>query len=287
MKYETAVLTGEIRKKLGGTFTEVSNGFTHYELKGPESGELVILIHGFSTPMFVWDPTYWVLVDEGFRVLRYDLFGRGYSDRPKEQYDQNIYIKQLHELIQKLQLENQKASLVGLSMGGIISVLFALKYPEFVKRITLVDPAGFPIKINQPFVLKIPILKDITYKLIGHKAMIARTPNNFYRPENFPRYVGKFTLQFKYKGYLRAIMSTLNNMRVSEYEYAYKELNSKNIPVQLFWGEQDKTIPYSTNEKVRAIIPKIKFHSIPEAGHLSHYERPDKVNPLLIRFLKS
>jgi hypothetical protein len=39
MKYETAILTEEIREKLGGTFTEVSNGFTHYELKGPESGE--------------------------------------------------------------------------------------------------------------------------------------------------------------------------------------------------------------------------------------------------------
>jgi pimeloyl-ACP methyl ester carboxylesterase len=54
-----------------------------------------VLIPGFSVPYVIWDPTFEDLVEKGFRVLRYDLFGRGYSDRPDAIYDLELFDRQL------------------------------------------------------------------------------------------------------------------------------------------------------------------------------------------------
>ena len=60
----------------------LSDGFTHYELGGPPTGHLVVLAAGFSVPYYIWDPTFSALTEAGVRVLRYDYYGRGFSDRP-------------------------------------------------------------------------------------------------------------------------------------------------------------------------------------------------------------
>ena len=55
----------------------------HFTMTERPTGCTVVLAHGFSVPYFVYDPTFEFLTQAGFRVLRYDLFGRGFSDRPQ------------------------------------------------------------------------------------------------------------------------------------------------------------------------------------------------------------
>ena len=88
---EKKELTGNERKGTSGQYIKLSGGITHYQLAGPDTGKVVILVHGFSVPYFIWDGTYEYLVKQGFRVLRYDMFGRGYSDRPNVVYNQALY----------------------------------------------------------------------------------------------------------------------------------------------------------------------------------------------------
>ncbi len=97
MNFESEEMSDEIRNKQSEESVKLSDGTTYYELGGPESGDVVVLVHGLTTPFFVWDPTFEMLIQKGFRVLRYDLFGRGYSDRPKAKYDDDFYDKQLIE----------------------------------------------------------------------------------------------------------------------------------------------------------------------------------------------
>ena len=106
MEFETQELTQSIRNTLGGTFSEITDGYTHYQMKG--EGECVVLVHGMTTPFFVWDPTFEFLVKHGFKVLRYDLFGRGYSDRVNQEYNAELFDRQLYELLKVLELSNQK-----------------------------------------------------------------------------------------------------------------------------------------------------------------------------------
>src|ERR1044071_6113424 len=84
---ENLTLDDAARRGVPGSFVRLSAGVTHYELAGPPGAATVLLIPGFSTPYNVWDPTFDGLVQAGFRVLRYELYGRGWSDRPDAQYE--------------------------------------------------------------------------------------------------------------------------------------------------------------------------------------------------------
>jgi pimeloyl-ACP methyl ester carboxylesterase len=131
---EMRVIDEIVRASAPGQFVRLTGGFTHYELAGPDDGLLVVLVHGFSVPCFIWDPTFAGLVDAGFRVLRYDLFGRGYSDRPEVIYNQALFDRQLCELLDALGFTTP-VNLVGLSMGGAIVVGFAAQHPERVRAL--------------------------------------------------------------------------------------------------------------------------------------------------------
>ena len=74
-------------------------GRTHYQIAGPPSGDVVVLIHGNAAPLITWDETVGPLVDAGYRVLRYDIFAHGLSDVPTlRRYDKTLYENQLSGL---------------------------------------------------------------------------------------------------------------------------------------------------------------------------------------------
>jgi hypothetical protein len=78
---ETKTMNETARKNASGKFIQLTAGITHYEEDGADSSKVVILVHGFSVPYHIWDGTYDSLVQAGFHVIRYDEFGRGFSDR--------------------------------------------------------------------------------------------------------------------------------------------------------------------------------------------------------------
>ena len=101
-------LTADIRAEAPGSFVELSAGVTHYELRGDPDGTCVVLIHGNAAPSVTWDHTIEDLCDAGLRVLRYDLFGHGFSDRPRlRRYDRQLYNTQLAELLSSLEIPDQ------------------------------------------------------------------------------------------------------------------------------------------------------------------------------------
>jgi hypothetical protein len=96
---ETRELNDTTRKGAGGSFIALPDGVTHYELCGDENGIPVVLTPGFLAPYFIFDHTFDFLVRNGFRVLRYDLFGRGFSDRPAVPYGIELFVHQLRDLL--------------------------------------------------------------------------------------------------------------------------------------------------------------------------------------------
>ncbi|MCF6194890.1 MAG: alpha/beta hydrolase, partial [Kangiellaceae bacterium] len=136
---ESNELTSETRKAIGGTFIETPNGFVHYQLEGPENADLVVLVHGFSVPGYLWEPTYQFLLEQGFRVLRFDLFGRGLSDRPDVRYGLDFFSDQINDLLIALDI-NRPIQLLGLSMGGPVVTRFTHQHPEKVNTLILQDP---------------------------------------------------------------------------------------------------------------------------------------------------
>ena len=283
---ETRELNEETRASVPGSFARLSSGYTHFELGGPEDGGPVVLVHGFSVPYFIWDPTFEFLTNSGFRVLRYDLIGRGYTDKPGIRYDIDLFCKQLTELLDTLGLEY--SSLIGLSMGGPISATFTARHPERVRKLVLIDPAGVrPVVLPKAIISEIfPIMDKVFSGLFRNKRRTKEFASDFYNPANIKGFVRRYMVQVKYKGFTHALLSTMHNGMLGDFSATYRKIGELDIPTLLFWGRNDKTVPFEYSDNLRAAIPEVEFHAFENCGHIPHYERPDEANPILLEFLK-
>ncbi len=310
---EIKELNVETRASADGSFIQLPNGVTHYELSNPENnsplplgegvgrrGEPVeavrdvVFVHGFSVPYFIFDPTFKFLTESGFRVLRYDHFGRGLSDRPRARYNLDLFVDQLSDLLDALRLAStglnagaRPVSLIALSMGGPIASAFTLRHPERVDKLVLIDPVGArPIALSPALkAAKIPFVAEAILGLIGGEALIKNAAKDFFDPAWVAHFISQYRVQMQYKGFKRAILSTLRNNMLDSFIHVYEALGKTDKPVLLFWGRQDTTVPFEHSDDLRAALPKVQFHAIDNCGHIPHYEKPDEVNPILLEFL--
>lgn len=282
---ETLELSESTRAALGGEYIRLSEGVTHYELAGPAEAPTVVLVHGFSVPLFIWDPTFSALTQAGLRVLRYDLFGRGFSDRPAGRYDLERFVRQLAELLEALAI--QRAALVGLSMGGPIVTAFTVRFPQRVSRLVLIDVAGVRA-LRLPFYLRLGLLPgigELALSLVGGERLVRGAANDFFDPRLVQAFQERYRQQMRYRGFLRALLSTLRSGMLGDFSAFYRTLGQLNLPLLLIWGRDDRTIPYEHAEQLSRLLPRAQLVTIPNCGHIPHYERPEEVNPLLITFL--
>ncbi|MEW5733639.1 MAG: alpha/beta hydrolase [Thermodesulfobacteriota bacterium] len=282
---EDMALDAKARAKLPGAFLTLSQGRVHYELSGPEDGKPVVLVHGFSTPMFVWKGLAPYLAGKGFRVLRFDLYGRGLSDRPDAPYDADTYDRELMEIIRAAGLKTP-VDVVGLSMGGAVSVNFCARHPNLVDRLVLIGPAGMPQKETVLMSLvKVPGLGEILMAGLGGFTIRQGAKRSIVNPELIPGFTAEFTPQTRYKGYKRAILRTLRNFPMFNLEKAYLTLGGQDRKVLLIWGEGDVIVPFENSRKVLSAVPQAKFVPVAGAGHMPQYEKPQEINPLIAAFL--
>ncbi len=284
-----SMLNENARKLAGGAFIVLSEGMTHYQLEGPDDGLPVILVHGFSVPAFIWDPTFDALADAGFRVMRYDLFGRGYSDRPRGRYDLARFDRQLVELVSALHL-GPAVAVLGLSMGGAIAVGAADRHPDLVRKLVLIDPAGMPSQMPSGFrILQLPLVGELLMVTVGKSMLVSGLQSDFYKPGRMAalmdRYRDQYMAQMTYPGFLRALLSTIRYGPLGTMADAYARVGKQERRVLLLWGREDSTVPFAVSADVVSLMPNVDFHPIDDAGHVPHLEHPEQVNPLLIDFL--
>jgi pimeloyl-ACP methyl ester carboxylesterase len=284
---ETKDIDSSARDAAPGQFVSLTDGFTHYELEGAENQRVTVLVPGFSVPMFIWDPTFEGLVSSGLRVLRYDLFGRGYSDRPDTVYNQACYDRQLYEVLHALNMSTP-IHLVGLSMGGAVAVGFTASHPELVRKLVLIDPAGMPMK-ESPLMnlIRIPGFGEWLFDTFAEKLIVANLAKDFYTRHLVAELQAKYRTQMQYRGFKRALLSTLRQGPLHTMAEAYTRVGHLSKPVLLIWGKKDCTVPFALSDKVRSALPDADFQAIENAGHIPHYEQPELVNQLLVNFLQA
>jgi len=284
---ETKELNDAARKTSGGSFISLLNGITHYELSNEGQENTVVLVHGFSVPGFIFDPTFNFLTTSRFRVLRYDLFGRGFSDRPDTRYNIDLFVKQLSDLLNALRF-NSPVNLIGLSMGGPITATFTTRHPSRVRSLTLIDPAGAK-PVSSKLLLKLakmPIVAETLFGLVGSERLIKSVAKDFFDPDLVEHFIGKYRVQMQLKGFKRALLSSIRNNMLDSFVDTYEQVGKAGKPVLLFWGRNDRAVPFEHSHHLRVTIPNMEFHPIENCGHIPHYERPEEVNPILLDFLE-
>ncbi|KAI1759199.1 alpha/beta-hydrolase [Hypoxylon sp. FL1150] len=110
---------------------------------GPEDGEKVLLVHGISTPAIALGDLAIELIERGYRVMLFDLFGRGYSDAPADLvYDARLFVTQILLVLASSRIPWTSFHLVGYSLGGGLVVSFTRYFPHLVSSAILLATGG-------------------------------------------------------------------------------------------------------------------------------------------------
>jgi pimeloyl-ACP methyl ester carboxylesterase len=279
---ERSTLDTAARASIPGRFVALSGGITHYEVAGPDSGRVVVLVHGFSVPSYIWDSTFQALARTGHRVIRYDLYGRGWSDRPDAAYDGALYDRQLAELLDSLRV-TQSIDLVGLSFGGFVTAHYTVRHADRVRTLTLIDPVASSRAI--PDILSTPVIGSWLWQVTLVPTLPDGQMSDFLHPERHPTWVAQYRPQMRYRGFGRSLLRSALVMGRIRFDSLYAQLAPTMVPVLLVWGKQDRTVPIELAEVITRSIPATEFFPVDSAGHLRHIEQAATVNTKLQAFL--
>ncbi|MCG9788745.1 alpha/beta hydrolase [Vibrio mediterranei] len=270
------------RDLVPGRVIKLSKGYVHYDLQGDDSGDLVVLIHGFSAPSYMWEKNVSSLTSAGYRVLTFDLYGRGYSDRPNTIYDRQLFVNQIEELTQAV-VPSDKFHLIGLSMGGAIVSAYASTFPHKVLSVGYIAPFNQPVDLGA---LTLPVIgKWLGYSFFIPK-LAANQLNDLVYPEKQLNWEKRFAEQMQYKGFRRAIIDTANNLISKDPSEDYKVVGLSGIKKLVIWGDQDKVIPVQDASRVVDMLGEnTTFVLLKNAGHVLQFEAAEQVNAALLEHL--
>jgi len=284
MNPEKEELNGAVRSRLGGSYISLSGGVTHYAIEGPENGQVVVLVHGGTVPMFTWDAVSPALAASGYRVLRYDMFGRGYSDRPPVVYNRNLYRNQLLELLDKLNLK-EPVNLVGYSFGGGIVADFSARYPQRVRQLAMISPVVYNFKT--PRIFRIPVLGEFLARIAGIRTITKRANSMFEGTQLYRRHTDLFAEQTTFKGFQASMLSMIRSDAIGDYRDSFESVGKQKRNVLLIWVSRDPEIPEEVINTARKLIPDVRFHAVQDAGHNIVFQKPEQISTMLTNFLKS
>ena len=273
-----ASFRSEILKKEGGNFIQLSDGFTYYKKENMNSEkDAIILIHGFSVPSYIWNPTYQKLKNQGFCVIALDLYGRGFSDNLNTDYTDLLMANQVIELLDHLNINH--AHLVGLSNGGRIISQVAVLEPQLIQSLIYVSSNSFE---------NIEATTDISVSIDEINEFISRYPeialgqlDDFFDPTQFPDWSKKYTTLQQFKGFARALISTQKNH--TNMDAIHQKIDDLNLPVYTIWGVADRIVIYANfKDKLQKLLPNRKEFFIQKSAHLPQMENQAAFEDILI-----
>lgn len=277
-----------------GSWVKLSKGNVYYRWFMPDdskdNGEIIVMVHGFSTPSFVWGGLLENLTNLGYKVLVYDHFGRGYSERPKTSYNKNLYVESLKELIDSQDI-TQPVHLVGYSMGGPIVGYFAVSYPNLSKSLTLIAPAGFRLEASglTSWSTK-PIIGDWFWHVFNHRIygvgrMSETTGSDDPLSINEDEFLTNFNRQLLYRGFTESLLSTVRNFNLFNAEEMYSRIGRMKLPTLAVWGKLDGVVPYNGSFLLKKSIPQVTLKTIDDGTHDITYRQPTQVGEAMKAFL--
>ena len=249
-------------------YVTLSDGITAYRWSGPLRGPVAVCVHGLTTPSFVWGGIAEGLAALGYRVLVYDHFGRGFSDRPKGLQDAAFFNRQLEELLADQKVDDE-ITLIGYSMGGAVATSFAAAHPERIRQLVLIAPAGLGISKTR----LTRLISDTP--LIGDWLMLALFPARHRAgceaeralPSTVPDIVDLQLNELHYKGFVPAVLSSLRGILAHPLKPEHEALQDARVPVLAVWGREDDVVPIRCMSQLVQWNRTARQEVIDGAGH--------------------
>lgn len=268
-----------------GKFLNLNGRRTHFVERG--QGRPVVLVHGFNLDHHTWIRNLDALAGR-FKVYAPDLWGQGYSTRESLEYGYRLFEEEIRLFMDALNV--QRASLVGHSMGGGTSIVYALRNPHRVEKLVLVDSTGLPTRL--PFRSKVFKLRGVAEFLLGLSTDRIRRKNleDVWIHDRGSLAVDvyqDFTLSQKIEGSTEALLAILRADFFNTLEEEIKELGKLGIPTLIIWGREDASLPVENAEAMTNLMPGSRLEILDKAGHLANFDQASSFNELVIDFLTS
>ncbi|RAP40817.1 hypothetical protein BYZ73_13510 [Rhodovulum viride] len=251
-----------------GQIADLPGGRTHLIWQGPPEGPVAVVLHGLTTGSYILDGVAAGLAGRGYRVLRYDLYGRGYSDRPRGRQDRAFFLRQLEAVLDSQRLGGE-LTLVGYSMGGAILTAFAADHPARVRRLVLLAPAGLgqtPPGLAD-LVARLPGLGDWVMAVIGG-GVLRRMTQRVGRARGLPAgLIAAQIAETRFRGFLPAVLSSLRHVLARDLAAEHRALAETGVPVLAIWAGRDEAISAQARDRLAVLNPAAGHLLLPEASH--------------------
>lgn len=280
-------LDDNARAQAPGSFVETPQGKLHYRWHGTEGHPVIVMAHGFSTPNFIFEQNAQYLVSKGFRVLTFDHFGRGWSDRPKADYTPDFYDTELLDLVDGLGL-TAPFGLVGLSMGGPITAEFTARHPERVTGLFLFVPAGLKLGTEagstSDMLMRTPIIGDWFWRVFGKGLLLRDSQYDESQRSRQNTLAGDVSQQMEYAGYFEALLSSYRHLPMRNQDALFSRLEATGVRLHALFGEADTTVLIESAERLKLAAPSAEITRIVGGEHWVNYQMNTEVNPVLAGF---
>ena len=265
------------------SFVDVNGLRVHVSDEGANNSAVpIVLIHGTGASLHTWDGWVSELKNER-RVIRFDLPGFGLTGpEPDNNYTIEQYTNYVVGILDSLGVS--EAIIAGNSLGGYIAWATAVRYPNRVSKLVLVDASGYPYEAESvPIAFKLSqnkLAKLLLKNFIPKFVIRSSVENVFGNPalvtdDLVDRYY-ELTLR---EGNRAAIKERFLQTQPGELR---KLLPKLTIPTLILWGAKDKLIPLKLGKRFEKDIPNSSLIIFDELGHVPHEEAPQiTVSPVL------
>ena len=266
-------------------YVRVGNIDTHQVVAG--EGPPLLLLHGLGASVITWRDNIGPL-SRAFRVYALDLPGHGDSDKPDIDYSADTVVQFLLGFVESLGIERPR--MIGNSIGGALALITALRHPDLVDGLVLVDSGGLgrevPLYVR---LVSVPGLGELleSSKVGGTRFMLY----NVFHDRSF---VTQDLLDELYRcrqmpgakeAVVRAVRNTVNLMGVRTQYVLVDALKSLDLPLMLVGGAEDRILPVSHAYRAAEAAPHARLEVYDGCGHWPHMERAADFNRAVVEFL--
>jgi pimeloyl-ACP methyl ester carboxylesterase len=268
-------------------FVDVMNMSVHFRDEGNKNDSVpLVLIHGTGASLHTWEESVNLLKDS-FRIITMDLPAYGLTGpNPERIYSQEFYVQFIHEFLTSIKVN--RCIIGGNSLGGAIAWNYTSEYPSKVKKLILIDAAGYPmLSESKPIAFtlaQIPILKHllnyVTPRFLAEKSVM----NVYDDPSKVTdRVVDRYYELFLREGNRQAFIDRMN---FSDYPDHLAKIRAIKVPALIVWGENDKLIPVQNALKFQSDLSNDTLVILEKTGHVPMEEAPERTVGAIRSFLR-
>jgi 4,5:9,10-diseco-3-hydroxy-5,9,17-trioxoandrosta-1(10),2-diene-4-oate hydrolase len=254
-----------------------------------DKGSPVVLIHGIGLSVESWAANIHALA-QAHRVFALDLVGFGRSDKPQVPYTLAYFAQFVSDFMAAQDVD--RASWIGLSLGGGVALQAAIQFPSKVDKLVLVDAVGLGRKMSL-------LLRLVTLPWVGEWMsrpsregsaqflQAAVHDPSVITDEWIERDYGFGLLPDSQRAFLATLRTSANvlGVRRKVIRSITGKLASITAPTLIVWGKEDRFLPAAQAGVAAEVIPGAQLVVYDRCGHLPPVERPDAFNALVLAFL--